>query len=214
MSLSTLKLCIRWRGKTKTFHISRCLNMFEKKKKQPLIYSLKDFAFDYGPVPNGTLGPCGPPQRPYFHEVKPLWLLGRSLLWSSLQCHYRLQRGYSQAPFWNLKWQTGHPTACGLTMATACLLSPQERIEVCHLGHWRSMMLHVWFSYLEYFPPMISIMRNSCKWITRTVASSEDVMRVSLSSVNWQWWTVLVWPESFTVFPDGISNTFRECKTN
>lgn len=30
------------------------------------------FKFDYGSVPNGTLGPCGPPQSPHFHEVKSL----------------------------------------------------------------------------------------------------------------------------------------------
>lgn len=43
-----------------------------------------------GPVPNGTLNHCVLPLNPHFCHVMPLWLPGRSLLRSSLQC--RLSR--------------------------------------------------------------------------------------------------------------------------
>ncbi len=39
-----------------------------------------------GHVPNGTVNPRGLPLSPHFCDVMPLWLLGRSLLRSSLQC--------------------------------------------------------------------------------------------------------------------------------
>ncbi len=39
-----------------------------------------------GPVPNGTLNPCGLSLSPHFRDVVPLWLSCRSLLRSSPQC--------------------------------------------------------------------------------------------------------------------------------
>jgi len=85
-----------------------------------------------GPVPNVTLSTCCLSTSLHFHGITLLWLLGRSLLRSSLQCSsaklcikdaYRTQRGCSQTPFWNLKWQKGHPMAIASPQDHKCIWS-------------------------------------------------------------------------------------------